>query len=128
MTYYYYPILLVRKLGEMFGRQDNPLTLDEEGTWMKSNGSYSTFSWDHDKHQAKIIHGESRIPELMINASNKSFVSYLAKIKRVYDDTLNYVFCSQLNERDKLSNLLIQAGREFEPGDSVNCNGGAGQV
>eukprot|EP00956_Cyclotella_meneghiniana_P015820 scaffold24563_cov43-Cyclotella_meneghiniana.AAC.8 len=111
-------IISITKLGEMFGSTDQPVSRDESGTCISSNASYSEFTWDHKKYKKKIIHGNSRLPELQVNAGYYSFASYVSKLRRIYDDAISYAFTTEID--NGLSSESAQSARDFEVGDSVN--------
>ena len=49
---------------------------DETGTWIKTMGNKSIFSWDYEKAERTIYHPPSNLPEMMLSEGYHDFQSY----------------------------------------------------
>ena len=125
-------VLSVARLGGHFGRNDSPPTEDDEGTWVRSSASFSTFSWDHKKHTRTIYHSVDRLPELPVNVGTSLFDSFCTDLKRFYSDNINLSFATVIDyEDDEIETDSSAPESEiistYQPGSDVYYKSGDGE-
>jgi hypothetical protein len=87
-------ILGVPFLGEYFGSKDSTPTFDEDGNWIKSSATKSTFVWDHGKHERNFSHGLRKLPELTCESGVSYFTAFCSRVSRFYHDKVHFAFSS----------------------------------
>ena len=125
-------ILSVARLGGHFGRNDSPPTGDDEGTWVRSSASFTTFSWDHKRHTRTIYHSVDGLPELPVNVGTSVFDSFCSGLKRFYCDKINLSFATVIDyEDDELETDSSKPDEEisltYQPGSDVYYKSGDGE-
>ena len=87
-------IMGIPELGRFFGRQEGVPDNDEDGTWIKSSATKSVFTWDNGTHTRTFYHSERRLPELVLGTGFSYFSSFCTRVRRHYDDNVQYAFSS----------------------------------
>ena len=90
-------------LGKYFGSHDTLKSSDEDGTWVKSSATKTTFVWDHGKHERNFRHGESGLPELYLYVGKGYFTAFTTRIQSFLGDKVHFAFSSAFSlNPDKL--------------------------
>jgi hypothetical protein len=138
-------IIAIGKLGEIFGKSDNPPTCNNNRTWVQSSADYSVFCCFHGKQCNTLQHSAHQLPEIMVNNGNPNFTPYLIKLKKVYNDAITHAFmnlieinCDEMassqspaQTEEYKSDLSTQQTAEifdYEPGDSILYTDGEGNI
>ena len=92
-------------LGKYFGSQDKMKNSDEDGTWVKSSATKTTFVWDHSKHERNFRHGKSGLPELYLYVGKGYFTAFATRVQTYLGDKVNFAFSLVFSlNPDKLPN------------------------
>jgi len=94
-------LLGVPFLGDYFGRNDEIPNSDDDGTWIKSSANKSHFTWDHGKHERHFVHGDSRLPELLMNEGTSYFRAFCSRISKYFAGNVEFAFSSVFTEEPK---------------------------
>ena len=66
---------------------------DDWDTWIQSRQRQSTFTWDFGKHIKTIIHGKSKLPELLIKSNKRKMDAFYSLVQTSQSANCHLNFC-----------------------------------
>ena len=87
-------ILGIPFLGDYFGAKDTIPNRDDDGTYVQSSASKTTFVWDHGQHSQDFTHDARSLPVLTLDTGVGYFQAFCTRVHRKYEDTVHFAFSS----------------------------------
>ena len=87
-------ILGIPFLGDYFGAKDTIPNRDDDGTYVRSSASKTTFVWDHGQHSQDFTHDARSLPVLTLVTGVAYFQAFCMRVRRKYKDTVHFAFSS----------------------------------
>ena len=81
-------------LGDHFGAKDTIPTRDDDGAYVRSSASKTTFVWDHGQHSRDFTHDARSLPVLTLDTGVGYFQAFCTRVRRKYEDTVHFAFSS----------------------------------
>ena len=81
-------------LGDYFGGKDTVPNRDDDGTYVRSSASKTTFVWDHGQHSREFTHDARSLPVLTLGTGVGYFQAFCTRIHQQYEDTVRHAFSS----------------------------------
>ena len=78
-------------LGDYFGAKDTVPTRDDNGTYVQSSASKTTFVWDHGQHPRDFTHDARSLPVLTLDTGVGYFQVFCTRVRRKYKDTVLFL-------------------------------------
>jgi hypothetical protein len=87
-------ILGIPFLGDHFGAKDTVPTRGDDGSYVRSSASKTTFMWDHGQHSRDFTHDAQSLPVLTLDIGVGYFQALCTRVRRQYEDTIHFAFSS----------------------------------
>ncbi len=120
-------LLGIPKLAEFYQDKDYIPgdDVDSDGTTVKSSGCCSRLTWDHGKHTRNFMHGDSKLPEIMLYQGNGYFHTFCTRLQRCYNNDIVFAFSSAFSISPSHANAtaVILGGEDSDEEDTVPAIG-----
>ena len=88
---------------------------DDDGTYVRSSASKTTFVWDHGQHLQDFSHDARSLPVLILDTGVGYLQAFCTRVRRRYKDTVHYAFSSVHSIIPDETTTLLHSCVDFVP-------------
>ncbi len=120
-----FDLLGIPKLAEYFNDRNSlpGNNVDSDGTTVKSSGCCLSLIWDHGWHMRNFMHGDSTLPEMLLNQGSGYFSAFCLLIQRQCNGKIAFPFSSvfSISPQHQEDAALVIDDKDSEDKEDTTC-------